>query len=184
MLEFFDGESVRERLERGEDVAADKATTRRILLTYAKMLKKLHDRGMLFIDNNWGNVLVNGHDVAICDYDLTTRIDDPTNTDRLAAHIGYRFKEMHLLEEPTRSSDLESFALMIDRLFVGRCIIDWANLETHQQQAKCNRRSYPIRRLLKIPQHLREVVSPMIAYPRNESLTADDFIEAVKLDFS
>ena len=184
LTDFFDGKSLDKILEEDDSRARDKELARIAAMSYAEMLKKLHDRGMLFIDNNWGNMLINGTDTGVCDYDFVTRIDDPTSANRLAAHVSYRFKEIHLLQQPTKASDLEGFALMLDYLFTGKDLINWDNLEQHEFCAKKDRRTYPRGRFLKIPQHLREVVAPMITYPRDESLKADDFIEAVKLDFS
>jgi len=184
LMDFSEGESVQDKLDNGENLVKDKELTERILLTYANMLKMLHSFGKLFMDNSWSCVLINDDEIAICDYDLIASSDDPENgTKFIAGHTPYRSRETIWAKFPSPSSELESFALMIDHLFFGKPIITTKNERNHKRSAKQNKREYPLERKGKLTPMLEQIVPPLITYPRDDSITIDDFISAIKQDF-
>ena len=46
-----------------------------------------------------------------------------------------------------------------------------------------NKRTYPKERSNKLPKQLRQVVVPLLTYPRDDSITIDDVITAMQLSF-
>jgi hypothetical protein len=185
LSDFFDGDSIGKRLDQDENLASDRVLAGRVLIVYAEMIKKLHSLNALFIDNNWDSVLFNDTDVAICDYDLVTKAEDMANQPFIGiGHLIYWSRE-HFLRDGINSaqSDLESFALMIDHLLYGKSLLDIENRLYNRRCAEGNRRDYERARELRLTPQLRQVVPCLIRYPRDESITIDDFIAAIKQDF-
>lgn len=99
-------------------------------------------------------------------------------------HRRYGSRE-HWLQEPiTFTSDLEGFALMLDHLFVGRPFYLRTQYDICEERARRNERHYSAARRAHLPPNLLEVIAPMIEYPRDHTLTIDDFLFAAQKDFS
>jgi len=152
------------------------------------MLKLLHSTGRVFGDNNWGAVLVGADDIKICDYDTVSFQTEINQPGHFAAHtLNKHFASREQLVKGlpiTSQSELESFALMIDAVFNGydrRPIEEF--WEDRKQQAIRNLRKYPGSRRGNLPSNLGQVVSPLIRYPRDDSVDLDDFIQAIKRDY-
>jgi hypothetical protein len=72
---------------------------------------------------------------------------------------------------------------MIDHLLYGKSLLDIENRLYNRRCAEGNRRDYELARELRLTPQLRQVVPCLIRYPRDESITIDDFIAAIKQDF-
>lgn len=182
LMDYFDGDTVGDKIEYKEKITDDKEMTKKIIVGYAEMLKKLHGLGLVFMDNNWDSVLVNETGLAICDFDLVIEADNPHIETTTAYHRQYQSKEIQTSHPPTHLSERESFALMIDHLFFGKSIINQKNQIHQKKLAEKNRRTHHKARREKLPRNMQQVVTPLINLPRDESITLDDFIEAAKLD--
>ena len=99
------------------------------------------------------------------------------------AHASYSSREFYERDTPTKQSDLESLALMTDHLFLGATFQDYDRSSKSREEASSNKKIYPKNRARKIPKQLRKVVSGLISYPRDDSLTAEDFVSAVRQDY-
>lgn len=187
VLDFFDGKNVGEEIRLAQNVQ-DPAFARVALSTYAGMLKILHDKRLLFLDNKWDSVLVNGESAAICDYDAVSSVDDLYDSNfplRSVFTRAYASREQSMYETPSKVGDLEGFALMIDELFVGNTFIPIdANGFEQREIAKKDEREYPKERAQKLPKQLQQVVAPLLTYPRDNSLTIDDVLAAIAQDFA
>jgi hypothetical protein len=210
VMEFGRGETVESRMRREH---IDHETAGRILLTYGQMLKQLHAKQMCFVDNQWRSVLVCDDDVRVCDYDLVSSVEDlnhhsvtkeflfgPEKEEvehrhfaRFVHTLCYSCREVYVRDAPrNHSSDLESFALMADRLIIGDHFIGadgehWTEgMRKEAEQRKAaeeNQRAYAKHRAAKLPKHLRQIIPGLIQYPRDDSITAADFVAAIKLDY-
>jgi serine/threonine protein kinase len=186
VMDRFDGRSVASVLDAGEEL--DRGAKHRVVIAYANMLKGLHSQGLLFKDNNWGAVLFNADSVAICDYDMVSRQDELNSGDHFARLVRtpiFCSREDFLTDLPfTCQSELESFALMIDRLILGTYYLGdgYENRMKYEQEAKTYERQYIDLRSAKLPPNLRDVVAGLLNYPRDDSLTVDDFISATDMD--
>ncbi|MBT4936109.1 protein kinase [Candidatus Woesearchaeota archaeon] len=184
-MEFCDGKDVRKIIKRKELDKEDKA---RVLITYSRMLKYLHDQDMVFVDNNWGSVMLGKH-VKVIDYDCISRLSDlesPKHFARGMYQLHYASQEHFTGEVPGKESDVEAFCLMIDHLYHRRDPFIESTLESgqrNQNSASFNTRRYPQERKVLLPPQLGEVVSSQITYPRTEGITIDDVIAAIKDDF-
>ncbi|MFH0870044.1 MAG: hypothetical protein V1866_03225 [archaeon] len=131
-------------------------------------------------------MLINDFDVKICDYDLAVNKDE-IKREGVGFHVFYQPKEGWAETMPSVMGDLESFALMIDHLLIGEAFLptgpDFFNKQKYVEEAKEDYRSYPDERYMLLPEKLRQVVAPLITYPRDESIKLDDFIEAIALDY-
>ncbi|MEK6891337.1 MAG: serine/threonine-protein kinase [Nanoarchaeota archaeon] len=186
--DFFNGDSVGENLI--DDGIINHEIKGRVVLAYAEMLKKLHGKCKVFIDNNLEGVLFNDEEIRICDIDSVTDVDGLE--DRFYVHHIYSAsRELELEQKPGFISDLESFALMTHYLFtkfsfvgslmgVEKCAISSMQ---NSDMAKKNSREYPKKFASRLPNNLSQVVAPLIKYPRDETIKIDDFISAVKQDY-
>lgn len=200
LMDFFQGTEVQDLIVRRKHPHTDKELTRRILLTYAGMLQSLHPN-FLFGDNKWRSVIVGEEEVKICDYDLLVSketVQDALNPSNHMSTREYSSRE-HLLHGSSRedtvliprtpSSDLEGFALMIDEYFSEMTwaeefrLKDYEFRQSRVTEAEDNKRKYPQVRAARIPRQIRQLVVPLIQYPRDDSITAQDFISAINLDF-
>ena len=179
IIEYFDGNPVEKDLE---CITQDEERTGIVLLTYADMLVHLHGQGHVYLDNSWSNVLVKEKEVKICDYDF---ISDPENIhdrDFLGVYTPLTASREQILQERlSLASDLEGFALMLDRFYNGNYMVEsLENRRVHEMQAKTNQRVYPKERKAKLPRKLREIVHSQIHYPKEEGVTAQHFRAAIK----
>jgi hypothetical protein len=202
LREFAEGKPVESMLEAGCSVR-DKELAGKILLTYAGMLKSLHSKGLAFADNGWSNVVFSPERVTVVDYDLVfpfARINEvekdgdrvyATHVPRRAAHRMYASREQFIMEEPlTPHSELESFARMLDVFCVGGPLkpFKWDESDARhstelKERAHANKSRYPPNRKGLLPRHLRDVVPRLITYPRDDSITIDNIIDAIKADY-
>jgi hypothetical protein len=184
IMDFFQGESIEAILKHDKNKLKDKKLVGNTLLTYATMLEMLHYQKKVFMDNNWGGVLVRDEEIGICDCDFITPIEKLSNYKDFPGHRSY-FSREHLLKQlPSYVGDLEGFALMIDELFYGKPIIETIHQQiAHEEKAKENKRKYSESRINKLPDNLRQIVPLLISYPRDDSITATDFVSAIKKDF-
>lgn len=183
LMDFIQGQTVRDSLENNIKLSPD--SIGRIFLTYAKMLDSIHAQNKLFVDNNWGAVIANNDEARICDYDFITSIEN-VSEDKFHVHeLRYGSQEHYLREGLNPVSDLESFALMIDHLLVGDSLIgaDWKEGTKNETAAKENKRKYLKERRTKLPRQLKKIIPRIISYPRDNSITAKDFVEAIKQDY-
>ncbi len=181
LMDFFDGRNVSEMLDGDDPALAGRDTQGRLLFAYASMLSALHARGMVFNDNNWGSVLL-GDGVRICDFDLARDVD---GVDGLFADVHTpesTCREKMLSLPYTYTADLEGFAHMVDHLVNGEPIVQsFDGYYAYKRAAAEGKRRYTRGR--RIPKRLRGLVRSLLSDPRDESLTAEDFVEAVRLDF-
>ena len=70
LMEYFEGGSVGQMMTLYPEIGKQGEFAGTVLAAYADMLSFIHQRGLIFQDNSWGNVLFNGSEVKICDYDL------------------------------------------------------------------------------------------------------------------
>lgn len=178
IAELFPGWTIEREL--GKRIPQNEDLTRKILREYAQMLKSLHKDNMLFVDNNWKNVLISGDDIAICDFDFVSTIKE-VNAGRFRNIYSRETcsREQVIQEESyTHSSDLEAFALMIDRIYNPDYFVKSTEEEfwENANAAKKNKRSYPKERQERLPKKLRDILTPLITYPKEESITIDDFL--------
>jgi hypothetical protein len=185
MMDFLDGKSVADMIQDKDDIPAKKR--QKILLTYALMLQHLHRQNHLFIDNGWGSVIVNDSSIGICDLDVISREDENTG-EKLCTGVAphkpnYASREQLLRKgKLTKVSDLENFALMIDHLFTRKYFLvcgGWEQDKKEMGKAEDNYRKYPARRAKKVPKEIRTLVHDLISYPRDDSITIDDFVKAL-----
>lgn len=186
IMDLVPGRSIQSLLRRGP---IPRETARVGLMAYASMLKALHGRGMVFVDNNWGALVIDGENAGIVDYDFVSTIEDANAWPKIPRTPSYASREhaLRCIGAEARFgpiSDLESFALMADRLLVGNHFISrrWTYGE-YLRAAAHDLRPYPRERGERLPSRIREVVAGLIQYPRDGSLTIDDFIEAIGQDF-
>jgi hypothetical protein len=173
VLEYVDGKSMQSLMESQQLTPEITASG---LLTYATMLSLVHRSGTCFIDNNWGAIMI-GKENKVVDYDAMPKM--PSDAYPFCV-LRYASRE-HCREEPFKPiSDLESFALMIDCLFVGIPFLERDRLDLRPLDYS---RQYPGERASRIPEHLRQVVVPLIQYPRDESIRAEDFVSAIMSDY-
>ena len=85
--------------------------------------------------------------------------------------------------KPTVKGDLESLASMAHCLIHRDYFIDSDSHTTHQRLAEDNFRVYPRTFQEKAPPHLREVMTALLTYPRNDDVTIADFKTAIAADF-
>jgi hypothetical protein len=183
VMEYSPGQSVQSLMEKGKLAPEDEG---RALLTYARLLDLLHTNDRCSVDNNWGAVLLERDDVRICDYDAATpreflqrRVDDR----KFGVSI-YKSREHTIRGLPIcPAGDLESLALMADHLVIGSAFINPEDYVGNAQSRDKNLREYPMERVKQLPAHLGQVVPELIRYPRNDSLSAQDFVSAIKADY-
>jgi serine/threonine protein kinase len=175
-------------------VDVSEATKHQAARTYASMLKGLHEKDMLFYDNNWGAVLVDGENIRICDYDFASpqaEIEKLNHYSRAIRHPFYAAREQILSaarynpeNTPAVSvhTDLQGFALMLDHLYLDSVFtdIDGITGARHYEDAKVNKRNYPSQRAAALPKPLQDVIPPLVQYPIDTSITLDNIIEAIE----
>lgn len=178
IMELFPGKAVSQTQRK--KLVKDEELTTRVLRTYADALAFLHERDLLFLDNSWSNVLVSESDCAVCDYDF---VSSPKELEegRFKGICTRRTcsREQMLEKDFSNSSDLEGLALMIDQLynynedsFVKKEEIEF---EKNVKMAMENKRTYPKARCSRIPKKLQDVVTALITYPKDYSITIGDF---------
>lgn len=178
IMELFRGKSVESQIEALQE---DEETRTRLLRTYAEMLAYLHKKQLLFVDNCWANMLYSATDAAVCDYDFVSSIPELEKgrfegvfTKRVAS------QEQLLHKEFSPSSDVESFALMIDQIYNGDTLREEKTpIEFYKIIARLNKHRYPRERKRKIPKKLRDLITPVISYPKDRSITIDDFLRVL-----
>lgn len=184
MMDFIAGKNVGQLLL--DKTKPSDSLKKTVSAEYANMLKFLHSRGMIFLDNGWGSAIVTQkNNVRFIDFDFITREGEKPVV--WARKYKYGPEELlHLPDEikedddkwkrPVKSTDLESFAKMLDHLYVGNV---W--IRNDEELARFRKNPvYPERRKKKLPTSLRYPVGQMISKPRDESITIDDFIEAIE----
>ncbi len=176
IMELFKGKSVRSELKKGLRDNPD--TKARIVQTYTHMLSYLHQRNLLFLDNSWSNMLFSETDAAVCDYDFVSSIPELQSgrfNEILTKTTASR--EQLLQREWSASSDLESFALMLDQLYNEEPLQqEGMEIEAYKTIAQANKRRYSRERQRKLPKRVRDLVTPLITYPKDYSITIDDFL--------
>jgi hypothetical protein len=181
LMDFVEGDDVEKMIgKRSEAVAGDDMRFA-LLFTYAKMLERVHERGSVVVDNSWRHVLVNGREIRVCDPDFIT----PEHLLPEVSYVRdpyYYSKEQTLRTKPTKHGDLECFAHMIYTLFTGVHYTSTHLLygSGNQHFARENKRHFAAEHREKLPAPLRDVVAPTLTYPRNDSITATDFVSAIK----
>lgn len=157
----------------------------RALETYARMLTMLHAEDRCFVDNNWGAVIVGKYRIGICDYDMVGPCVALAKEEHFAWGIktfAYASREQLMCDPPTKESEAESFARMIDAAYNNGPLHntpDWDATKALLKKAEKNRSKYPVRRLRKLPQALHELVMPVLNYPKGAAPSAQDFLERI-----
>lgn len=198
VMDYFKGNNVGGILHSEEigglpfELKHERDNVHSLLLAYSSMLSRVHHEGLVYNDNSWSNVLLGWEDggARVCDYDLVSTLKECE--DRKAKcywghnQVSPREKSLPSRDKPIcQSSDLESFALMIDRLFNDDYLIcrEGVSSDLARLEASNNRRIYDPERASKIPQKLRPAVIPLIQYPRDDLITADDLVSAIKDEY-
>jgi hypothetical protein len=155
------------------------------LLALSSTLEEVHSRDMVFIDVKPDSVLVdyNGT-VKICDYDFCMTEDmaneNPNLYRTIKTPIYVPMETLDTAMPISSTADLEQLAYIIDHAFNNSPFIMPDNLLQFTEYAQLNRRVYPKGRQENIPQPLRDVVTAMLTYPRDESVSAKDFTASLK----
>ena len=174
IMEYFNGTNVHK--EKHKRMKWDKDLRKKVFITYAEMLASLHEKDYLFLDNSWANVLFNEKEVTVCDYDFVSKIDDLNHGQFTGIFTRiYASREQILCDEFSPSSDLEAFALMIEDIFNFESFID----EKYRINATKNLRKYPKNRERRLPKELRDLVSPLLNYPKDRSIRINDFLSVL-----
>lgn len=183
LMDFIPGKTVDALLE--NKVNLTRETVGKVLLTYAQMLASLHSQKKLFVDNNWGAVIVNEREIRICDYDFITAMENVASDEFHTFQARYGSREHYLSLGLRQASELEQFALMVDHLLIGRNLLsdEQGFWRKNEETATLNKRRYSVERRAKLPRQLAQLVSAMISYPRDDSIIANDFVTAVKEDY-
>jgi len=184
IMDYVRGQDVKEMIEKNPEVFRDKQLTGNILLTYAKTLNLLHKNGRVFVDNSLDAIIVGDTSIKICDVDNIIPITE-LEEGHSPYHLHYSTREQVLEKKPSYSSDLEAFALMIHHLLFKKPLLgtDWEDRTQNKQKAEENKRVYLKEFQRRLPKQLSLVVSALINYPRDDSITAEDFISAIKEDY-
>jgi len=184
LMDYFEGEDVSKLVEKKDPILKKSDVKGQILLTYAQMLKQLHASGRIFVDNSLSAILLGKEDCRIIDVDLITPVEG-LEGGFLPYHASYVPREMLIGKAPNYHSELESFALMVHHLLIKQPFLDpdWQLQHENKKKAEANNRRYYADFRRRLPKSLRQVVAPLIAYPRDDSITIDDFIRAIKEDF-
>lgn len=186
ITDFFDGDNLWKILERDGGLNKDREIAGRVLSRYAGALDYLHNNGLLFIDHSPGNILVGEHDVKVCDYDFVSsrqELEDGCLAKTVCTR-NYMTKERLLHETPTMLGDLEGFAMVIHHVLSGDIFLDVEDPKKESQErelAKLNIRKYSAPST--IPRNLGRVMGYVLSYPRDDSIRADDFRQAIKIDY-
>lgn len=193
LAERAKGSGITSLLSKKNKKRKDKDLITRALITYASMLHYLHSQGLIYVDNDWSAVVVSEEEeeARVCDLDFISslkEINTPWHFARKVGHLKYLSREQicsATLEdcEYLLGSDLEGLALMVDELVIG---VPFLPLQIKQRlkyekEAKANKRTYPRERAQKIPKKLRPVIQGLLTYPRDDSITARDFLTAIRL---
>ena len=174
ITDFVDGTPASKRLFR--KAAADESLKKPALREYASMLQLLHSNGLIFYDNNWSAMMITPEsEFMFVDYDLVTKEGcKPVFKGGKTWYVS----EEQLAKDwipPTKSGDLESFAKMIDHLYLGNPLHDdfeaVANFMSHPV--------YPEERKQKLPESLADIVEQMVSKPRNNEITIEDFCQKI-----
>ena len=183
LMDFIPGKTIGDSLENKIDLP--KETIGRVLMTYAQMLDSLHNQNKLFGDNNWGAVIQNNEDIRICDYDFVTSIENVSSDELHAFAFIYGSQEHYLEKGLNKSSDLEGFSLMMDHLLVKKSFLgyEFEDRQKNRASVKSNKRIYSKARIAKLPNQLKKIVPALINYPRDNSISAKDFVSAIKEDY-
>jgi len=183
LMDFIPGRAIIRSLENKIELPDE--TIGRVLMTYAQMLESLHSQQKLFGDNNWGAVITNNENIRVCDYDFVTPIENVAQDEFHAFDARYGSQEHYLERGLNTSSDLEGFSLMIDHLLIKETYLAHGreNREDNRIIVESNKRMYPKTRRAKLTKQLGQVVSALITYPRDNSISAKDFVSAIKKDY-
>lgn len=180
LMDFFDGTDVETALSKDHCFMRDDALVGIILGTPAGMIEKVHNRSLVVHDNNWRSVLFRDGVARMCDFDA---ISLPEHAAPRLKSLEYSSQEQLLTVTPTFTGDLEGFALMLDYFFTQKHLITEDNKVSHKRCAEKNVRKYDSRRQRRLPPHIRDVVTPLLTYPRDDSLKASDFVSAIQADY-
>jgi hypothetical protein len=204
VADFFNGVSVDDCLRGKKSIVDgkpvdlnDRNIQGRIFSTYLRALRKLHANGLLYYDNNWGNVLVNHTGVRVIDPDGVRKLEElnndfavPATTNIYTPSYASRANALytlHELREFALTDDLEGFALMVDRFYnrssFFRC---WIHRDPYDvlNDIVPEERGYRAERVRNIPEKLRDVVVPIIEKPSNHGVTLGDLEGVVSSVFS
>lgn len=186
ITDFFDGDNLWKLLEGDGSLNKDRETAGRVLSRYAGALDYLHNNGLLFIDHSPGNILVGEHDVKVCDYDFVSsrqELEDGCLAETVCTR-DYMTKERLLHETPTMLGDLEGFAMVIHHILSGKPLLDvedYKGKSREEELAKLNKRKYCAPST--VPRNLGQVMRYVLSYPRDDSIRAGDFRQAIKIDY-
>lgn len=172
LMDYVSGKSLAKLIEKTRLPAEIKKSAVR---EYAQMLNFVHKRDLIYVDNNWGaTILQPDGKFGFIDFDLITKKD--SNWILQASQRRYSSEEHSRRGAlPTKISDLESFAKMIDHIYVGDA---W--LPDYEAKEKFeNNPIYPEARKSRIPPPLDDVVEQLLMKPRNNKITIDDLLSAI-----
>ena len=185
--DYFPGTNVFKMLMDKDKRLSDESLKGRILFTYADVMKTLHENNRLYIDNGLDSILVNNEDshiIRLCDPDMITDMTRLRDDMQYVHHYMYRSQESFNAAMPTKSSDLESFALMAHNLIIGESYLEITDdVMINLKIAKANHRVYQNSFVKLLPKNLAELLHGLITYPKAENITANDFVQAIKSDY-
>ena len=182
--DYAKGDSVLDILQTEPEKLTPKLNGR-ILFVYAEMLCELHSQNKVFIDHGWDEVIVSDDDnIGICDFDFVTPVKKLEKGIKYPSHTHFCSREYLTNEMPTFSGDLESFALMAHRLLLSHDYLKRGDDDSSSHHARENRRAYPAKARDLLPKPLREIMPALISYPRDNSIKALDFFNAIKASFN
>jgi|SRR3989344_2523784 len=181
LWEYCPGKSVAALPDLSEEEKA------RVIMQFGGFLSKIHKESYFVGDMHWNNVLLDNDDVRVCDADtlctgeeLNFSLFYPNRI--LCPH--YASRQRMLSGFRTAYSELEGFALMVDRLMLGEPWITCDNLSFHLAAAEKNEREYPPERRAALSNHMGEIITSVLRYPQDLSITIDHFLDAARRDFS
>lgn len=186
LMDYFPGKTVRDLVDEKDLFINSRELKGKVLLDYAEMLNSIHTKNYVFIDNSLSSILVDDSGrTKIIDIDFLTPKTNLTDERYYPYHPEYVSREQLLLHAPSFSGDLESFSLMSHHLIFGEPFLrkDNDSRRINEKMAGENKRVYPKEFSDKLPKNLREVIPALITYPRDDSVTAKDFISSIEKDF-
>jgi hypothetical protein len=182
LMDFAEGESLLQLIQSKSEILNDREIVGKIFLTYANMLKGLHNKGLIFVDNNPGAIIVGKEKVRICDYDFVR----PKGKSCSFRASYYFSREQLLFKRPlTEKNDLQGFARIIDEICMQGNLCELYGSE-YREQVKNDNYEYPPERVQKLPLNLRKVIPIVLTYPHTnhaDSISIDDFVSAIREDY-
>jgi hypothetical protein len=185
LMDYLPGRNLRDLAGNKKDTLS-RDIVGKVLLNYANMLKEIHAKNYIYIDNSLSSILIDEKgDSKIVDIDFLTSVEKLDPQFNYPCHLESPYRECFTKEIPSISSDLESFSFMIHHLIFGTPFlkVGFSTRKRLKNFALKNERAYSSYFSDKLPKSLRELIPALVTYPRDDSVKAQDFVYAIGKDF-